>query len=195
MSSSAAVAGCLLAHAHQQHRLLAGLLIVCAFPVFAGDAAATIPITKINTVRVLTSAIADGTLTTKVTYTNTSASAAASTGDSIGLAAGSSFLLRTCLAYHLHGTPPVSSCATRSVDTRSNADRSTRTPRASRCPDSRARRASRGGTSLRIRRCCTRTTVLMADQRAQLARRGPAGRRHRRRRARSDSGTLPPNAP
>jgi len=107
----------------RRHRLLAVLLIVHAFAVFAREAAANIPapITKINTVRVLAGTIADGTLTTKVTYTDTGVSAAASTDDTIGLVEGFSFLLRTCLAYHLHGTAPVSDCATRSVDTRSNA--------------------------------------------------------------------------
>jgi len=107
----------------RRHRLLAVLLIVHAFAVFAREAAANIPapITKINTVRVLAGTIADGTLTTKVTYTDTGVSAAASTDDTIGLVEGFSFLLRTCLVYHLHGTAPVSDCATRSVDTRSNA--------------------------------------------------------------------------
>jgi acetyl esterase/lipase len=105
-----------------RHRLFAALLIVAALPACARDAAANIPdpITKINTVRVLAGDLSDGRLTTEVSYTDTAASAAASTGDSIALASGFSFLLRTCLAYHLHGTTPVSSCATRSVDTRPN---------------------------------------------------------------------------
>jgi hypothetical protein len=77
-------------------------------------------------VRVLAGDHPDGRLTTKVTYTDAAVSAAASTGDSIALAKGFSFLLRTCLAYHLHGRTPVSSCATRTVDTRSN-DATTRT--------------------------------------------------------------------
>jgi acetyl esterase/lipase len=104
------------------HRLLAGLLIVAGFGVFARDAAAIVPapVTKINTVSVLAGGLSDGRLTTKVVYTDTAASAASSTGNTIGLAAGFSFLLRTCLAYHLSGTSPVSSCATRAVDTRSN---------------------------------------------------------------------------
>jgi BD-FAE len=108
----------------RRHRLLAALLIVSAFAVFARDAAANIPapITKINTVRVVADATANGRLTTRVTYTDMAASAAASTGDGIGLAEGFSYLLRTCLAYHLHGATPVSSCARRTVDTGSNTD-------------------------------------------------------------------------
>ncbi|MEA2231430.1 MAG: hypothetical protein QOD83_1246 [Solirubrobacteraceae bacterium] len=106
------------------HRLLAVLLAVAGFAVLARDAAANIPapITKTNTVRVLAGATADGTLTTKVTYSDTAASAASSTDDTIGLMEGFSYLLRTCLAYHLEGTTPVSSCDRRTVDTRSNTD-------------------------------------------------------------------------
>jgi hypothetical protein len=38
------------------------------------------------------------------------------------LETGLTFLLRTCVAYHLHGETPLSSCAERTVDTRSNTD-------------------------------------------------------------------------
>jgi acetyl esterase/lipase len=79
------------------------------------------PVTKANTVRLPAYGnIPDGTLTTKLTYQQTTASAAASTGNTIGLGKGAVFTLTTCLAYHLQGAPPVSSCADRSVDTRAN---------------------------------------------------------------------------
>jgi acetyl esterase/lipase len=64
---------------------------------------------------------ADGTLTTKLTYQSTTATAAASTGNTIGLGRGQQFTLTTCVAYHLHTTAPVSSCASRTVDTRANS--------------------------------------------------------------------------
>jgi len=99
-----------------------GLALV-ALAVFAPCAAANIPapVTKINTVRVpgLGNA-ADGTLTTRVTYSDTTATAAASTGSTIGLHRGFYFRLRTCVAYHLYATLPVSSCAERIVDTRAS---------------------------------------------------------------------------
>lgn len=41
----------------------------------------------------------------------------ASTADGIALQANSTFLLRSCVAYHLHGATPLSSCAQRTVDT------------------------------------------------------------------------------
>jgi acetyl esterase/lipase len=79
------------------------------------------PVTKANTVRLPAYGnIPDGTLTTKLTYQQTTASAAASTGNTIGLGKGAVFTLTTCLAYHLQGASPVSSCADRSVDTRAN---------------------------------------------------------------------------
>jgi acetyl esterase/lipase len=78
-----------------------------------------VPVTKTNTVRVPTLGnTADGSLTTTVTYSDTTASARSSTGNTIGLNKGYVFRLRTCVAYHLAGTPPVSQCAERTVDTR-----------------------------------------------------------------------------
>jgi acetyl esterase/lipase len=59
-------------------------------------------------------------LTTNVTYSDTTATATASTGDSISLGKGFLFHLRTCVAYHLATTVPVSSCEDRIVDTRQN---------------------------------------------------------------------------
>jgi acetyl esterase/lipase len=91
--------------------------------LFASCATANIPpaVTKTNAVRVpALGNLADGTLSTRVTYGETTASAAASTGSSIGLGRGFYFRLRTCVAYHLQGSPPVSSCAERNVDTRAS---------------------------------------------------------------------------
>jgi acetyl esterase/lipase len=62
----------------------------------------------------------DGSLTTTVTYTDTAARARSSSGDTVGLSKGFVFRLRTCLAYHLHGKPPVTQYAERTVDTRAN---------------------------------------------------------------------------
>jgi acetyl esterase/lipase len=94
-----------------------------ALGIFAPGAAANIPptVTNANTVRIPWSGNApDGMLTTKVTYTDTSATAAASSGDTIGLGNGNSFRLRTCVAYHLNGAAPVARCAARNVDTHEN---------------------------------------------------------------------------
>jgi acetyl esterase/lipase len=80
------------------------------------------PVTKTNTIRVPTQGnAADGSLTTTVTYSDTTASARSSTGNTIGLNTGYVFRLRTCVAYHLSGTQPVSECAERTVDTRTNS--------------------------------------------------------------------------
>ena len=80
------------------------------------------PVTLTNTVRIpALGNAADGTLTTKLTYQSTTATAAASTGNTIGLGAGYQFRLTTCVAYHLQGKVPVSLCADRIVDTRANS--------------------------------------------------------------------------
>jgi acetyl esterase/lipase len=89
----------------------------------APSAAANVPdpIAKTTTIRVpATGNAPDGSLTTTVSYTDTTASAQASSGDTIGLDAGDTFRLRTCVAYHVYGTAPVSSCAQRTVDTHAN---------------------------------------------------------------------------
>lgn len=79
------------------------------------------PVTKANTLHVpAMGGAADGTLTTTVTYTDTTATAAASTGNTIWLGKGALFKLTSCVAYHLYGSAPVSSCADRQVDTRAN---------------------------------------------------------------------------
>jgi acetyl esterase/lipase len=79
------------------------------------------PVTKTNTIRVpVLGNSPDGSLTTTVTYSDTTASARSSTGNTIGLNTGYVFRLRTCVAYHLSGTPPVSKCAERTVDTSAN---------------------------------------------------------------------------
>jgi acetyl esterase/lipase len=79
------------------------------------------PVTKTNTVRVPgLGNLADGTLSTTVFYSTTTATATASTGNTIGLGRGFYFRLRTCVAYHLYARVPVSSCAERIVDTRTS---------------------------------------------------------------------------
>lgn len=76
------------------------------------------PVTKTNTIRVPSLGnSADGTLTTKLTYSGTTATASASTGNTVGLGKGYLFKLTTCVAYHLYASAPVSSCADRLVDT------------------------------------------------------------------------------
>jgi acetyl esterase/lipase len=60
----------------------------------------------------------DGSLTTTVTYTDTTATARSSSGNTVRLSKGFVFRLRTCVAYHRYGTAPVTSYAERTVDTR-----------------------------------------------------------------------------
>jgi acetyl esterase/lipase len=107
------------------HRPLTATLgaTVALLAVATSPAAANVPaaITKTDPVRV--TALGDrpnGTLTTTVVYSDTAATATASTGDTISLGPGFSFRLRTCVAYHLDATPPTSRCAERSVDTSAN---------------------------------------------------------------------------
>ena len=96
--------------------------LLCAVPAPAAQANIPPPVTKSNTVRLPAYGnVPDGTLTTRLTYQQTTASAAASTGNTIGLGKGAVFTLTTCVAYHLQGAAPVSSCADRVVDTRANA--------------------------------------------------------------------------
>lgn len=103
------------------HRRAIGLLALLAIASCVPRAAANVPAPVTRTTIVRDRAgIANGELTTTVTYTAATASATASTGNSIGLGKGSSFLLRTCVAYHLNGATPVSECAQRIVDTGSN---------------------------------------------------------------------------
>jgi acetyl esterase/lipase len=93
--------------------------------VVTSCAAANIPapVTKTNPVRVPSLGnAADGSLTTTVTYTDTAASATSASGETIGLNDGFVFRLRTCVAYHLSGAPPLSKCSQRTVDTRPNTD-------------------------------------------------------------------------
>jgi acetyl esterase/lipase len=79
------------------------------------------PVTKTNPVRVPSLGnAADGSLTTTVTYTDAAASATSASGETIGLNDGFVFRLRTCVVYHLSGTPPLSKCSQRTVDTRPN---------------------------------------------------------------------------
>ncbi|MEA2137296.1 MAG: hypothetical protein QOG56_446 [Solirubrobacteraceae bacterium] len=103
-----------------QLAVVVGLMLA----VVAPTAAANVPpsFTRTNVVRIpALGNRADGTLTTSVAFGDTTATAAASTGNSIGLGAGFDFRLRTCVAYHLNATKPISSCAERHVDTRTNA--------------------------------------------------------------------------
>lgn len=100
--------------------LTLGLL---GFAVGTSSAAANVPppVSNTNIIRVPALAnMADGALTTRVTYSDTTASATAASGNTVGLNKGFNFRLRTCVAYHLAGTTPVSRCAQRSVDTRAN---------------------------------------------------------------------------
>ena len=99
--------------------VLALLGLAAAAPCAAANIPA--PVTKTNTVRVPgLGNLADGTLSTTVMYSTTTATATASTGNDIGLGRGFYFRLRTCVAYHLYGRLPASSCAERTVDTRSS---------------------------------------------------------------------------
>jgi acetyl esterase/lipase len=100
--------------------LTLGLLGLAIVPT---PAAANVPDPVAKTLPVRVAALgntADGSLTTTVTYTDTTASARSSSGNTVGLNKGYLFRLRTCVAYHLSGTAPVSSCAERTVDTRAN---------------------------------------------------------------------------
>jgi len=78
------------------------------------------PVTKTDTIRDTASGAPNGTLSTRLTYTNATADAVASTGETIGLDSGRVFRLTTCVAHHLYGQPPVTTCADRTVDTRAN---------------------------------------------------------------------------
>jgi acetyl esterase/lipase len=101
--------------------LTAATAVLCLTLVPLARANTPSSVTKTNTIRVPASGnAANGKLTTKLTYQTATASAAASTGNTIALAKGQVFKLTTCLAYHLQSTAPVSSCADRTVDTRSN---------------------------------------------------------------------------
>ena len=100
--------------------LMLGLL---GLVTVAASAAANVPdpVAKTTTIRVPAAGNApNGSLTTTVTYTDTTASARSSSGTTVSLGAGRTFRLRTCVAYHLYGTAPVSSCAQRTVDTHAN---------------------------------------------------------------------------
>jgi acetyl esterase/lipase len=100
--------------------LTLGLLGLAIVPT---PAAANVPDPVARTLPVRVPALgntADGSLTTTVTYTDTTASARSSSGNTVGLSKGYLFRLRACVAYHLSGTAPVSSCAERTVDTRAN---------------------------------------------------------------------------
>jgi acetyl esterase/lipase len=110
------------ARKRRRGRAPAALLAALATVVIAVPAEANVPdpITKTDPVRISETGTANGSLTTEVTYGETTAAATTSTGDTISLAGGSTFRLRTCVAYHLHGSPPVSHCAERTVDTRAN---------------------------------------------------------------------------
>jgi acetyl esterase/lipase len=94
------------------------VLVVAAPPAVAN---VPDPVTKNNPLRApALGNLTNGSLTTRVTYSETAATARSSTGNTIGLNRGYVFRLRTCVAYHLNATPPVSSCAERTVDTRVN---------------------------------------------------------------------------
>jgi acetyl esterase/lipase len=97
------------------------VLAALAVSALAAPAAANVPdpVTRVNPVRIpWTGNVANGSLTTEVTYGDATATATASGGDAISLGTGFLFRLRTCVAYHLAGTPPVSGCDERTVDTR-----------------------------------------------------------------------------
>jgi acetyl esterase/lipase len=104
------------------------LIAVAAFTIAASAAGVTtaganVPsaVTKANTLHIpAMGGATDGTLTTTVTYSDTAATASASTGNTIWLGKGNLFKLTSCVAYHAYGSAPVSSCADRVVDTRAN---------------------------------------------------------------------------
>jgi acetyl esterase/lipase len=103
--------------------LPATLCFLVTLAVVAGSAVANVPdpVTRVNSVRIpWTGSVANGTLTTEVTYSDMTATATASTGETISLGTGLVFRLFTCVAYHLAGVPPVSECAERTVDTQAN---------------------------------------------------------------------------
>jgi hypothetical protein len=105
-------------------RVDAALLSLVILAVAAPGAAANIPapVTRANAIRVPAMGdAANGSLRTTVSYSDTSATAAASTGNSIALAKGDYYRLRTCVSYHLHASTPVPTCAERDVDTRSSS--------------------------------------------------------------------------
>jgi acetyl esterase/lipase len=96
--------------------VLAALALAAVAPLAAGNVPD--PVTRTNAVRIPSTGTTIGTLTTEVTYDDTTATAAASSGDTVRVNPGSVYLLRTCVAYHLRGALPVSRCAERNVDTR-----------------------------------------------------------------------------
>lgn len=94
-----------------------------ALCVLTSSARANVPpaVATTNTIHIpVMNDAADGMLTTRVTYTDTTASATASTGNTIGLGKGSIYQLTTCIAAHVGGRTPVSSCADRTIDARAN---------------------------------------------------------------------------
>ena len=102
---------------------LAAAIALLSVAAFASSAAANVPARITKTMPVRVPALGDkpnGTLTTTVVYSDTAATATASTGDTISLGSGFHFRLRTCIAYHLEAVPPTSRCAERSVDTSTN---------------------------------------------------------------------------
>jgi acetyl esterase/lipase len=114
-----------LAHRPLRATLTAALVLGTVAAVGSTPAAANVPppILTTNPVRVPAHGnTTNGIMSTRVTYTDTTASATVSTGATVTLGKGWSFRLRTCVAYHLNAMPPESRCAERSVDTRANAD-------------------------------------------------------------------------
>lgn len=107
-----------LATRHFHPILFASLALAIVAPGAGANVPA--PITQTNTVRNQPGGAANGQLTTRVTYTDTNATAATATTATIGLRPGFTFRLRTCVAYHLNASVPVSSCAERSVNTGAN---------------------------------------------------------------------------
>ncbi|MDQ3850962.1 MAG: alpha/beta hydrolase [Actinomycetota bacterium] len=116
---------------HRPQAATGALLTLLTLAVLAPGAAANIPdqVTKTNTVQSGMGDMPTGTLMTTVTYTDTTATAVAVPHSTVGLNKGFYFRLRTCLAYHLHGRPPLSRCAERYVDTRSQTPTIYRYPR------------------------------------------------------------------
>ena len=110
----------------------ASLASLLTLAVVAPGAAANVPasVTRANAIRIPAMGNAtDGTLKTTVSYSDTSATAAASTGNSIALAKGDYYRLRTYVSYHLYASTPAPTCAERDVDTRSSAAVPSRTRR------------------------------------------------------------------
>jgi hypothetical protein len=159
-------------------------LLALAIVVPAAAANAPAPVSRTNIMRDPARGSANGELTTNVTYTGSTATAVASASDGIGLEQGLYYLLRTCIAYHLHGDTPLSGCAERNVDMRaSTATVHTFAPSVTLQRQPRPTSQPWAYFTAYRRSAGLRRTVVGGEC-AQLAGGRTSGRRHRRRHAR-----------